>query len=559
MLNGSVFRVRFRRLSFATCLAVVALGTASPAIAALDIPFTVTMSEAVNVDTTSGTPRIALTVGNLTRYASYTAGNGTNTLTFTYTPTLGDIDLDGITIATPSIDLNSGTITDLSGNNAALTFTAPDTSAIHVNYPALGANFVADSDGRYSVNGTVHDSFSGFLTAAGATFARATDATYFNSSGTLVTASANTPRFDYHPITHAPKGLLIEEQRSNLLPASADIANVTHWVFNGTNGDTIQSDVVTAPDGTMSADKFAVGTVNNAHARMSINPSVVSGQRYAASIYMKAAGRRYMDMYLGYNSFPTGNGATFDLQTGTISHLFPNTVALIQDVGNGWYRCSVSASAVATGTNNSRLYLWASNNTQLDRPLFAGNGTDGYYVWGAQFEQGAYPSSYIATNNAGATRPRDALTFNGSLYPNGVNGTLQVKGLIENAPVAENTLFLAYNPALNNTTQIIRELSSGTVAIRQRSTTGPTYYNKSTAATYPSGSTINAAVTWNTGNITQGAVNGTAMASDVGAPPSGINTMTPNNGNAFSLNGNLQSLHIYPTNVPQAQLVRLTQ
>jgi hypothetical protein len=44
----------------------------------------------------------------------------------------GDLDTDGIAVASP-IDLNGGTITDVPGNDAVLTFTPPDTSGVLVD------------------------------------------------------------------------------------------------------------------------------------------------------------------------------------------------------------------------------------------------------------------------------------------------------------------------------------------------------------------------------------------------------------------------------------------
>lgn len=100
---------------------------ATPASAAT-LSFTVTASEPVTV---TGTPRIAIDVGGATRYASYAAGSGTAALTFTYAVQSGDFDANGIAIASP-LELNGGTIVDLAGNPAGLTFTLPDTSAIKV-------------------------------------------------------------------------------------------------------------------------------------------------------------------------------------------------------------------------------------------------------------------------------------------------------------------------------------------------------------------------------------------------------------------------------------------
>jgi ELWxxDGT repeat protein len=59
-------------------------------------------------------------------------GTGTSTLTFRYTVQPGDLDSDGIAVASP-IDLNGGTIKDVPGNNAVLTFTPPNTSSVLVD------------------------------------------------------------------------------------------------------------------------------------------------------------------------------------------------------------------------------------------------------------------------------------------------------------------------------------------------------------------------------------------------------------------------------------------
>ncbi|WP_161893323.1 hypothetical protein, partial [Pseudomonas juntendi] len=83
------------------------------------LSFTVNASEGVVVDTTGGTPRLALTVGGVTRYASYVSGAGNGALVFEYTVQAGDNDADGIALA-GSIDLNGGSIKDPAGNDLAL-------------------------------------------------------------------------------------------------------------------------------------------------------------------------------------------------------------------------------------------------------------------------------------------------------------------------------------------------------------------------------------------------------------------------------------------------------
>jgi hypothetical protein len=98
-----------------------------------NLDFSVQFSEAVVVNTAGGTPRLVLTIGSTTRYATYVSGSGSASLLFRYTVQSGDLDTDGIAVASTSIDLNGGTITDVPGNNAVLTFTPPDTSGVLVD------------------------------------------------------------------------------------------------------------------------------------------------------------------------------------------------------------------------------------------------------------------------------------------------------------------------------------------------------------------------------------------------------------------------------------------
>lgn len=108
---------------------LVALCLLAARASAATLSFTVTASETVVV---TGSPRIAIDVGGVTRFATYAAGSGTSALTFTYAVQAADFDADGITIASP-LDLNGGTLADLVGNPAAnLTFTLPDTTTLNV-------------------------------------------------------------------------------------------------------------------------------------------------------------------------------------------------------------------------------------------------------------------------------------------------------------------------------------------------------------------------------------------------------------------------------------------
>ena len=97
-----------------------------------DIDVAVQFSENVTVVTTGGTPRLGVTIGSATRYASYDSTASTaNTLTFTYTVASGDTDANGVSIAANAIDLNGGAINDASELAANLNHSAVDASASH--------------------------------------------------------------------------------------------------------------------------------------------------------------------------------------------------------------------------------------------------------------------------------------------------------------------------------------------------------------------------------------------------------------------------------------------
>jgi hypothetical protein len=109
----------------------VTIDPTAPAVSSVGVPangsykagttlsFTVNTSESVIVDTSGGTPRLALTIGSSTVYATYASGSGSNALVFAYTVQAGDTDADGIAVG--ALQANGGTLRDTAGNDAALT------------------------------------------------------------------------------------------------------------------------------------------------------------------------------------------------------------------------------------------------------------------------------------------------------------------------------------------------------------------------------------------------------------------------------------------------------
>jgi hypothetical protein len=248
-----------------------------------------------------------------------------------------------------------------------------------------------------------------------------------NSSGVITAATNNEPRFDYNPVTLACNGLLIEESRANLIPNSAQF---NLWTQDGTS---VSANSLSAPDSTLSADLIISSAGAAAVHRASQSLTLTASQTYTISVYAKAGAYSYLAFGFAVNG---SNYATysFDLLNGTVGTSYSsglaNRSARIANAGNGWYRCSVTAtiSTVLTGiiyVGGSPTATWVQSSRGF--PSYVGDGTSGIYAWGAQFEVGASQTSYIPTESTALTRNADVATITGanfsSFWNAGVGGT----------------------------------------------------------------------------------------------------------------------------------------
>jgi hypothetical protein len=142
--------------------------------------FTIAFSESVTI---TGTPRLTLDVGGLTKYANYVNMTDSKTALFRYTvsSSVGEFDTNGIGV-NAFLDINSGTIRDLATNDLAIyIFTAPTltsvlvaqkasaptitsitpgSSQLTVNFTAGSSNGAAITNYKYSLNGGAFTAFS---------------------------------------------------------------------------------------------------------------------------------------------------------------------------------------------------------------------------------------------------------------------------------------------------------------------------------------------------------------------------------------------------------------
>jgi len=255
------------------------------------------------------------------------------------------------------------------------------------------------------------------------TFTRATNGTYFDSSGVLQTASSGAARFDHRLESGVwvNKGLLIEEQRTNLFQRSEEFDNA-YWTKQNS---TVTANDIAAPDNTTTADKVLETTTNGIHGvSRSVTFTSTSASPTTMSVFIKGGlGRNtgFMQFYVNSGSVPAVS-LTFNLSTVSVSGSAgggaTNLSSSIVDVGNGWYRLSLSGYTGQTSAIHLCDFLFG------DSPFtYAGDVTKGFYLWGAQVEAGAFPTSYIKTTSASVTRNADVAVMTGTDFSDWYNAT----------------------------------------------------------------------------------------------------------------------------------------
>lgn len=235
--------------------------------------------------------------------------------------------------------------------------------------------------------------------------------TYQTTPGPYVATTASAyygPRFDYDPVTLAPRGLLIEEARTNLFTYSDDFTNAA-WLKVAA---TVTANVTTSPDGTVNADKLAEDATTDVHSIYQTY-SQTSGVTYTFSFYAKAAERTWVRTRggVGVNYFNLANGTLGNLAAGATASIIP--------AGNGWYRCAVTLTALTTGLANNQIAPTTGNGVDN----FAGTAGSGVFIYGAQQEVGAFATSYIPTVASTVSRSADVATMTGTNFSSWYNQT----------------------------------------------------------------------------------------------------------------------------------------
>jgi hypothetical protein len=289
----------------------------------------------------------------------------------------------------------------------------------------------------------------------------ANNSTRVNSSGLIEIVNDNVPRIDY--LNQSCPALLVEPSAQNLAFQSQAFDVSGNW----TQSNVTVTPNVTAtldPAGGNTADLLAdsVTTGSTSH-RIYTTPvpasagsiSVVSGTTYSTSLFVKAGTSSVLRIVLRRdNEAVIGIGDTiFNVTSGTIT----SGSGTIENYGNGWYRCTNIGTSNFTGGARIFINLY---DTAGNQSYIGTAGTNNMYIWGAQLETGAIPTSYIPTTAASATRAADVCSVSGvSGYIGQTEGTLYAEFL--DVDILDNPILSIDDGTNNNRIVIYRTPTTG--------------------------------------------------------------------------------------------------
>lgn len=348
------------------------------------------------------------------------------------------------------------------------------------------------------------------------TFTRASAATVTNAQGVLQTVRNNKPRIDFDGNTGECKGLLIEEQRTNLVTYSEEFSY--GW---GKTASSVIPNIIVAPNGTITASKLVEDTTaavfHYTQRGASLGGSVDSSP-YVFSIFAKAGERNRLRLF--DNNQNASGDSTFNLSTGTVVQ----GTGTITSVGNGWYRCTIYP--LKNFSTNPNVFVLLDNGSTSS---YTGNGTSGLFIWGAQIEAGTFATSYVPSNTTFTSRASSATYFdstgvlrtapaNGARYGYGYDSTTQkwisqglvlepaATNLIPGSNLFGNTLDAeAIWTKTNNSTDVIAPDGNALTTKMVSGTTGNTWYWKELpGGTYAANTTYTHSVWIRTASGTSG-------------------------------------------------------
>lgn len=369
------------------------------------------------------------------------------------------------------------------------------------------------------------------------TFTRAGTATRVNSIGNIETVAADTPRFGHDPVTGEALGLLIEESRENLFLQSEDFTTTWAASVSGTSTRVNTASVFGGVGG---------GTITATSANGGLRQSVsgLAAAQHTMSFFLASTSDDVtVVLENGAASYGTGCSVALTPASGTVEALTGFTDGYSAAVSGGYIFTLVLPTA--GGTNIANVEWRLANGDQMVIAI-------------PQFEEGAFPTSYIPTTTATVTRNADDCSITGTDFSEWFNsneGTIYVEAQTLYTTATGIPYVLTINDGTANETIEYRISSGSGFVVRD-------------------GAAVQAALGFSGVDLSQSfkiagafaandfahSTNGGAVATDGSGTLPTVTRMQigANLVGSAHLNGHIKDIRFYPSRLPDAELQLLT-
>ncbi|WP_323922770.1 beta strand repeat-containing protein, partial [Aeromonas caviae] len=376
------------------------------------VSVTVTMNEATVVDTTGGTPRVALNIGGNTVYANYVSGSGTASLLFQYTILAGQTDASGISIVANGLEAHGGNLSDVAGNDANLSHSLVADNAsylVDTTAPVVSGVSSTTAAGTYGVGSviSIQVTFSEAVTVSGTPQLTletgATDRTinYVSGSGsnTLTfnyTVQAGDTSADLDYLSAGALGL----NGGTILDAAGNNATLTLPTPGGAGSLGANEAIVIDTSGPVADTSIVVFDlvqgVSSDHSSRTFDANT------SYTIYVRVNSNSYQ---LSTDGTSTNPGATWDEWKGASNLGADDKIVLVGTGtpvrGSTFSNNFVSRLQVGVNAGGGTHYVGWYDPTALGATAYANGIFNRAINWGNQGQAQLWTSGYWANLNAG--------------------------------------------------------------------------------------------------------------------------------------------------------------